>query len=199
MPKMPTETMVALRAAAAHALTPERSWTADEVAEMPQRMVRIEDLLQQAYDLGHEAPIEVKRRICHDCDAEEGQYHMPGCDMECCPFCEEQLISCHCSYRHLGINVVPGTRGFNKRVYSEGFNGDESAEWERTLKAKGLIPYVAPMNLCARCGEQWPKMFHADDWEKFVVPALRNKMLCLGCFNHMKEIMPNGWRKVEEV
>lgn len=31
---------------------------------------------------------------CHDCQAERGEYHEPGCDVEQCPECERQLISC---------------------------------------------------------------------------------------------------------
>jgi len=33
---------------------------------------------------------------CHDCDIEEGQLHKLGCDMERCPNCLGQLISCGC-------------------------------------------------------------------------------------------------------
>ncbi len=33
---------------------------------------------------------------CHDCGVEEGQYHLPGCDMEICPTCLHQLITCDC-------------------------------------------------------------------------------------------------------
>ena len=33
---------------------------------------------------------------CHDCGAIEGRYHHPGCDMEICPGCAGQLISCDC-------------------------------------------------------------------------------------------------------
>jgi hypothetical protein len=35
-------------------------------------------------------------RPCHDCAAVAGQYHVPGCDMEECPQCGGQLISCGC-------------------------------------------------------------------------------------------------------
>jgi hypothetical protein len=37
---------------------------------------------------------ETKR--CHDCNAKRGEYHHPGCDMERCPRCHGQLISCGC-------------------------------------------------------------------------------------------------------
>ena len=34
--------------------------------------------------------------VCHDCNAPVGGYHHPGCDMERCPHCGGQLISCGC-------------------------------------------------------------------------------------------------------
>jgi hypothetical protein len=33
---------------------------------------------------------------CHDCRIVKGGLHHPGCDMERCPRCEGQLISCGC-------------------------------------------------------------------------------------------------------
>lgn len=36
------------------------------------------------------------KRNCHDCNVTPGSYHHPGCDMEQCPRCQGQLISCGC-------------------------------------------------------------------------------------------------------
>lgn len=33
---------------------------------------------------------------CHDCAAVEGEFHHPGCDMERCPSCGDQFITCGC-------------------------------------------------------------------------------------------------------
>jgi hypothetical protein len=36
------------------------------------------------------------RSPCHDCAAQRGELHVPGCDMERCPECRYQAISCGC-------------------------------------------------------------------------------------------------------
>jgi len=34
---------------------------------------------------------------CADCGAVKGEYHVPGCDVERCPLCGDQMIGCECS------------------------------------------------------------------------------------------------------
>jgi ppGpp synthetase/RelA/SpoT-type nucleotidyltranferase len=38
------------------------------------------------------------RGPCHDCAAIKGQFHVVGCDVERCPACGGQVISCDCPY-----------------------------------------------------------------------------------------------------
>lgn len=47
---------------------------------------------------------------CHDCAAKEGQLHVYGCDVERCPACGHQLISCDC---HTG---AAKTKSWTKRI-----------------------------------------------------------------------------------
>jgi hypothetical protein len=109
---------------------------------------------------------EVKRDVCHDCGVKEVQLHLPGCDMERCPVCGGQLISCGCELN------------------------------EHELEMKGRIPYIMYPNLCAKCGVLWPEMFNVpnEEWELYVEPAMRKKMLCRSCYRQIKD-----WIDAEQV
>jgi hypothetical protein len=131
------------------------------------------------------------RHVCGDCGVLEGEYHEPGCDMERCPFCGRQLVSCDCAYKKLGIDVSPGTR-----AYKHGLTVKQDREWGQVLKEKGRIPYVQPHNVCPQCGKLDPEMFRVadSDWVKYVPPPLQKEVICRTCYNDLKKLFPNGWR-----
>ena len=111
--------------------------------------------------------------------------------METCPFCGNQLISCGCCYKILGIDVSEGTWAY--------YHGLTKKQSDNILSEKGLIPYVRIPILCAMCGELYPDMFDVPDeeWDKFVIPELQSKVLCRFCYDTQVRLFPNGWRNAK--
>jgi hypothetical protein len=152
------------------------------------RVTAMEELIQrvQAAALSDKAMIETMmtdRRICHDCGVPEGHIHMLGCDMESCPFCGGQLLSCDCCYTKLGIDLSPGAW-----TYENGLTDEQEKIWVEMLERQGRIPYIDYPNLCCRCGAVDPSMFRVPDveWQRYVEPNMRDKMLCGQCYNQIK-------------
>jgi hypothetical protein len=67
---------------------------ADGCVKMPVKTIDGNlDPIPYGSEAGYSSPPGLR---CHDCDALPGHYHHPGCDLEECPRCHKQLISCDC-------------------------------------------------------------------------------------------------------
>jgi hypothetical protein len=135
-----------------------------------------------------------ERETCHDCGVKEGELHQPGCDMERCPFCGGQLITCDCMYKKLGLYEQykkwgqTVAQGNEKKNLFPRITGAQFTAWCDSLETKGRIPFIMYPNLCARCGRHWPDMFSVpnEEWERYVEPSMRREMLCQTCFVQVK-------------
>lgn len=136
----------------------------------------------------------VKReQTCHDCGVKEGQFHRPGCDMERCPFCHGQLMSCDCKYKKLGYHMdmnLPFS-GLPEKIFKNGLPPEQVERWNAMVDHAGRIPHFLFPWICARCGELWPQEFSVsnEDWLFFVGPPHREKILCQSCYNKMKMLV----------
>ena len=139
--------------------------------------------------------VKKERAMCHDCGAMEGELHQFGCDMESCPYCGSQLISCGCCYDKLGLRndrlYTKNTDFIQPEVYEHGLSEEQGRRWLEILEEKGRIPWIQYPNICIKCGALWPEMFAVpnEEWEKYVEPAMRGKMLCWECYEWIQEMI----------
>lgn len=126
---------------------------------------------------------------CHDCGVHEGQTHEYGCDMERCPFCNGQLISCSCIYEQLDLDC-----SFGSEIYETGPSREQVDAFVALLADKGRIPYIQWPILCEYCGKKWPDLFKVpdDEWKGYIEPAHRRNVVCRPCYDKIKAMIDNG-------
>ena len=132
---------------------------------------------------------------CHDCYVEEGELHDYGCDMERCPFCGGQLLSCPCRYKALGYNYdwdAPNS-GLPEDIYNKGLPPEEEEIWQSLLRGV-RVPWIEYPVICRRCGKLWPDMFSVPDeeWEYYIQKSERDKVICPECYEFIKNAIDSN-------
>lgn len=70
--------------------------------------------------------------LCVSCGVKTGEYHIFGCPVEQCPWCEAQLSSCNCRFDQLGVSSIE--------------DEEQLDLFEERLDAKGRIPFKDEQN-----------------------------------------------------
>jgi hypothetical protein len=109
---------------------------------------------------------------CHDCGAKPGEQHVPGCDVECCPKCGGQALSCGCIYEFHGIDRFY-MEETHPDIYKNGATDEMWDAWEEEWGDKyprwtGEWPKKAD---CRRFGLYCRNIVQEDGSTKYGVPC----------------------------
>lgn len=141
---------------------------------------------------------------CGGCGVHEGEMHIIGCELERCPFCGCQLLTCRCKYDRLGLvnedRFTAETNYLPPEIYSEGIQGELWERWLGILYAKGRYPFIRYPTLCSFCGDPFPEFFTVPDeeWNRFVQPDKQEEVICKSCFDYIKHISSSSQPKIVE-
>lgn len=76
-------------------------------------------------EYGHNPAAELS--VCPACGVSEGEYHILGCSVEVCPWCEGQLCKCNCRFEQLELDAID--------------KEEQLEDFVELLTAKGRIPF----------------------------------------------------------
>jgi hypothetical protein len=68
-----------------------------EAQEIPSLTVQGKSILRVPYG-DEQSDWGAARMPCGDCNVRKGEFHVPSCDVEECPACHGQLITCDCEF-----------------------------------------------------------------------------------------------------
>lgn len=92
-------------------------------------------------------------RNCGDCGIYPGGLHSPGCDMERCPLCGGQIISCNCIYELAGM-PMDRLAIDQPHIYNSGPTPLMEATFEAAIAANGgPLPWNGEYGGSAECRE----------------------------------------------
>ena len=88
--------------------------------------------------------------VCVACGVKDEEYHILGCPVEQCPWCEAQLSRCNCRFDRLGVSSIEDEEQLDR--------------FEELLDAKGRIPFKAEQNPSyPTAGDDDPAPFEPND------------------------------------